>query len=51
MYFINKFKNKILLYGFLIRIHQPTRLLFITMANIMVIWLTKNSSFLILVIL
>ncbi|MCV2525119.1 MAG: hypothetical protein N4P87_00690 [Candidatus Lightella neohaematopini] len=33
MNFINKFKNKILLYGVLIRIHQPTRLLPITICS------------------
>ncbi|MCV2518587.1 MAG: UbiA family prenyltransferase [Candidatus Lightella neohaematopini] len=45
MNFINTFKNKILLYGFLIRIHQPTGLLLLLWPTLWSLWLTKNSSF------
>ncbi|MCV2525934.1 MAG: hypothetical protein N4P91_00260 [Candidatus Lightella neohaematopini] len=42
MNFINKFKNKISLYWILMRIHQLTKLLPITMTNIMVIIVNKK---------
>ncbi|MCV2499963.1 MAG: UbiA family prenyltransferase, partial [Candidatus Lightella neohaematopini] len=45
MNFINKFKNKILLYGFLMRIHKPTGLLLLLWPTLWSLWLTKNSSF------